>query len=334
MMNRMPHLGSDFLMINLAREMGIKTLMFMQFLVVPGRFFYMYSYEDFGRFNDVQPLDLRVPETNFKQTFRHDWFYMKKDFHPQLYSRFDMNRFIGEEKMKNSFPEIAPYGDRLEYAYAEEIIEREKLYDKDLLLSLNRNCDDKVNFVYFPLHLQPELTTSVNGGRYVDQILALELLSDIIPPDWFIYAKENPKQRYFMRGKWFFKRLNALHNVKLLPSDYDTVKLIERSKFVATVSGTVGWEALTGGKTVLVFGRPWYLNMPGVFTYKPGININAILNYQFKHETLEEAFRQLIRKTGEGFTLLDKNISKEEFNSAGNISKVTQSLTRILEGIS
>ena len=242
MMNRMPHLGSDFLMITLAREMGLKTLMFMQFSVIPTRFFYMYSLEDFGRFSEIQPLDLSVPETNLKQTFRHDWFFMKKNYRMDHRSRFDTNRFLSGKNLRHSFPNLDPYEDELEYAYAQEITERETLYDNELEISISKDCEHNANFVYFPLHLQPELTTSINGGRYVDQILALESLSEIIPPGWLIYAKENPKQHYFMRGKWFFKRLNAIPNLRLLPSDYDSVKLIETSRFVATVSGTAGWE--------------------------------------------------------------------------------------------
>ncbi len=333
MMNRMPHLGSDFLMLVLARSLGIKTLIFQQFSVISDRFFYMYSYDDFGRFNEIQPLDINLPDTHLKPAFRHDWFYMKKNYKTVHRDPFAMNRFKDGKSLRHSFPNIDPYADELELAYAKEVVERERMYNSDLELSVSRNCNHDANFVYFPLHVQPELTTSLNGGKYVDQLLVLELLSEIIPSDWFIYAKENPKQNYFMRGKWFFKRLNAIANLKILPSDYDTVKLIETSKFVATVSGTVGWEALTGGKNVLVFGKPWYRSMPGVFTYNPRININSILNYRFKHETLEEAFRQLIRKTGEGYTVLGHNISEEDFNSAENISKVTESIVQILENI-
>ena len=49
----------------------------------------------------------------------------------------------------------------------------------------DRCCEEKCNFeceyVYFPLHLQPEMSTDTNGGMFTDQLLALEKLSRVMP---------------------------------------------------------------------------------------------------------------------------------------------------------
>ena len=63
--------------------------------------------------------------------------------------------------------------------------------------------DFNCRYVYFPLQLQPEMTTSALGGVYMDQALAIEHLSVILPNDYKIYVKENPKQRNFMRDPYF-----------------------------------------------------------------------------------------------------------------------------------
>ena len=63
-----------------------------------------------------------------------------------------------------------------------------------------------------------------------------------------------------MRGKYFFDRLKLIKNAVLVDSSYNTYDLISKSKFVATITGTAGWEAISGGENVLIFGLAWYKN--------------------------------------------------------------------------
>ena len=90
-------------------------------------------------------------------------------------------------KISSAFPEwrdpFAKFFHVKQLTYFENLIEFECTE-----IDLNRK------FVYFPLQLQPEMTTSSLGSRYSDQILAIEQLAKIIPTDCFIYVKENPKQ--------------------------------------------------------------------------------------------------------------------------------------------
>ena len=49
-----------------------------------------------------------------------------------------------------------------------------------------------------------------------------------------------------------------------MPMNIDSFPLIANSKAVATVTGTVGWEAMVRRKPVLVFGLSWYEKYAGV----------------------------------------------------------------------
>lgn len=133
-------------------------------------------------------------------------------------------------------------------------------------------------FVYFPLQMQPEMTTSSLGGRYRDQLLALERLAEILPDDHMIYVKENPKQNGKMRSPLFFHRLDRIRQVQLMPSYASSQELLSRSVAVANVSGTVGWEAVSAGKPVLCFGATWWAEAPGVTRFRPGLRFDEILS--------------------------------------------------------
>ncbi|PIV73946.1 MAG: hypothetical protein COW55_10960 [Rhodobacteraceae bacterium CG17_big_fil_post_rev_8_21_14_2_50_65_11] len=141
----------------------------------------------------------------------------------------------------------------------------------------DREPDPDRPFVYFPLQFQPEMTTSSLGGRYRDQILALERLAEMLPEGHRIYVKENPKQTGKMRSPLFFHRLDRIRQVELMPSYASSPDLLARSVAVANVSGTVGWEALTAGKPVLCFGAAWWSGAPGVTRYRPGLTFDEVL---------------------------------------------------------
>jgi len=54
------------------------------------------------------------------------------------------------------------------------------------------NYDQK--YIFFPLHYQPELTTSPMAKEYVKQELIIQLLDYYLPKDIDIFIKEHPKQ--------------------------------------------------------------------------------------------------------------------------------------------
>jgi len=121
------------------------------------------------------------------------------------------------------------------------------------------------NYIYFPLHFQPELTTCPLADFFVDQQFAIELLSCCLPDNWKIFVKEHPKQDLLYRGKEFYESLLSLENVELINRSVDSYNLISGSKAVATCTGTAGWEALFKNKPVLLFGRIFYMYHENVF---------------------------------------------------------------------
>lgn len=125
-------------------------------------------------------------------------------------------------------------------------------------------------YIFFPLHYQPEMTSNPSGDIFVDQMLCLDILRKNIPPNYYIYIKEHRSQFYShteghtSRFKEFYDDLTAFPNVKLMPLDEDVFELINFSTAVATVTGTAGWEAMVRKKPVIIFGLSWYEDYDGV----------------------------------------------------------------------
>lgn len=128
------------------------------------------------------------------------------------------------------------------------------------------NSGDHLN-IYFPLHLQPELTTSFMGQTYTDQCLAISALVAVLKSQgqaFTIYVKENPKQSFDQRQ---FLHLLQSDEVIMIDRTLPSNRLIEECDVVATITGTAGWEAVKSGKPALIFGTTWYESAPGVIVF-------------------------------------------------------------------
>lgn len=110
------------------------------------------------------------------------------------------------------------------------------------------------NFIYVALHLEPEKTSLPLGGHYGDQILMIEMLSYHLPEGYTIYVKENPKQLSNYRSTKYYLKILSLPNVKLVSTSFNSFDLINNAKAVATLTGTVAYEAMAKGKPAFVFG--------------------------------------------------------------------------------
>lgn len=310
-----PHLGADYILYKMANLMNIKTVLFYQSLF-PDKFFYFYSLDDFGTFDSMKKI-FGNERYLISKTYKKDLFYMKKPKKLKSLGIFKIPKL-------EFFNQV--YSLAFKLVRAPYILE----YKNNLKKHVSKDIDFNAKFVYFPLHLQPELTTRILGGKYNDQALALERLSELIPDDWYIYVKENPKQTEYQRGNAFFKRLKSIKNLKLVPNDTNTYLLIEKCQFIATITGTAGWEAITGGKNVLTFGKAWYKKLPGVFEYSPDLDINDILNFKLNHDELENKFNELYTMMPSGIMDKDYKVMVKDFDAIKNNQTIADFLEEII----
>lgn len=282
--SNIPHEGPDYVLYLLAKLTGIQVCIFSQ-SAFPNRYFVINDIDDFGLFAGVPALNDEA-SCKIERGYEKHNPYMG-DIQPYSFGISQIIDKVLRLRLKEAYFSVWRY---LRY--------RRYLMNMRVLSVHSVVRGEK--YVYFPLHLQPELTTSILGGIFSDQLTAIEELSCQLPEDWFIYVKENPKQTESMRGEYFFKRLRSIRNVKYLDSSWDTFKLIRNAQFVSTITGTVGWEAISGGKNVLIFGKAWYRAAPGVYEYNGDIDLEQLQNKKINHKELERYIGSLFGKMGNG----------------------------------
>jgi len=119
----------------------------------------------------------------------------------------------------------------------------------------------KERFFLYPLHCQPEASTSVRATYYCNQLNTIENISFAIPFPYKLYVKEHPAA-IGTRQNSFYEKLEKIPNVVLISSGKNTEELIKNSSGVITLTSTVGMEAALAGKPAYVLGDVFYSYHP------------------------------------------------------------------------
>ncbi len=270
-----PHEMYNFVLYRLARSRGIRTLILDDTVMDSDRFVII---EDYTKGNaslaKAGSSGRRFTQSELSPEMREYYLTMTRSKNPS------------PPLMKTFFEAHTPLNNarrflRVSIAFIKDgtIFERAVLKIlkllKPSLKDEHRAHETQADFgkpyVYFPLHYQPELTTSPLGGVFVDQLLAIKIISAALPEGWELYVKEHPAQLGVhggneTPGRWrgFYKTIAAIPRVRLVPSNTNTFALGDHAKTTATMTGTAAWEAIMRGKPAVVLGYPWFQNAPGI----------------------------------------------------------------------
>jgi len=116
-------------------------------------------------------------------------------------------------------------------------------------LFVSWNEASRSEFVYFPLHFEPEIVTLI-FAQY-DQTSVIDLVARQLPLSCRLVVKEHPAM-IGQRPYGFYERIAARYpNVVFVEPSLNSMMLVKQSKAVLTLSGTVILEALILGKPVI-----------------------------------------------------------------------------------
>jgi hypothetical protein len=154
-----------------------------------------------------------------------------------------------------------------------------------------RNIGD---FIFYPLHFEPEVSLQVFGRPYQNQIELVRNVAQNIPVGMKVLVKEHPRSLGF-RASSYYKRLMDIPNVFLIDPFIPAIEIVRYARLVAVVSGTIGFEAAICRKPVVVFGKVGYSILPETMVRQiTDLNSlgyvfrDALTNYSYDHAALEK----------------------------------------------
>jgi hypothetical protein len=175
----------------------------------------------------------------------------------------------------------------------------QSLYEQYNVLTEKPDSSDK--YVLFALHFQPERSTLPEGGVFENQLMAIDILARALPEGWRLYVREHPRQfqkndrrKAHFRDSYYYERILTNKNVKLISVHENQDTLLEGARMVASVKGSVGWEAMTRGKPSITFARAWYSSSNACFVVSSVEDCREALREAFEMDK-KTVFRHLYR---------------------------------------
>jgi hypothetical protein len=148
------------------------------------------------------------------------------------------------------------------------------LFQKNIFNFLD-DFKNNQKFFLFPLHVQPESSTSVLATYLYDQLNTIKNIAFTLPFPYKLYVKEHPVA-IGTRTRSFYKKLKKIPNLVLISPDENVENLIKKSSGIITLTSTIGLEAALVGKLVYILGDVFY-------TYHPAcIKINSFKELEEK----------------------------------------------------
>lgn len=323
-----PHSVYDYLVYELSKLLNIRTLMFDETLI-GNRLLYM---NDFRL--GSQKLAAAIRRNESREISLYDLSKDSQDYYKlQTDSIFDSTpSYVKADRKKFSSFNLLALKLKIILTSIRDLSFFRKMVDYFFKFSgqnLNKEYEEvqvgvpdySKPFVYFPLNYQPECSTSPQGDIFVDLILAIETLSAALPSGWLIYVKEHPTQ-LLMRGinysssryQGYYKKIAKIKNTFMIPAKTNSYELINKAKVTVSVTGTAVLEAAFRLKPAMIFGHPWYQNLPSLFRVNDvesckksftkiikGFNASSqqIINYlkSFEEATIPCYFDQVVGKT-------------------------------------
>lgn len=204
-------------------------------------------------------------------------------------------------------------------------------YIKNKIQKNNFKYDDLENiknYIFFPLQCQPEDTIDILGVKYNNQIETIRQIAMRLPGDICLVVKDHPAM-IDLRETKYLNKIKKTPNVKLISSNTSVDVILDRSKLVIYISGTISFECAMKKVPCIQLGEQGLTKLLPNVKYCDNINnltkmINEILYKKFfdqiDYEQILDKYIFCVQKIGFDYNYLPI----WEKNEKGNIKKIIE----------
>ncbi len=186
------------------------------------------------------------------------------------------------------------------------------------------------DFVFFPLHFQPEATTLVCAPHCLNQVSVIEDIAKSLPVGCKLVVKEHHDSIGRRRIRDYLD-IKTNWNVVLVGPKDNSLELVKKCKGVVTITSTVGLQALLLRKPVITLARVSYDACPAVVRAydcsKEGLNeliVNA-LDVPIREKDVINFCIAVNRKlTDSNGIILNHPLYQDEVMEVENIKKISK----------
>ena len=168
----------------------------------------------------------------------------------------DSKNFIRGVNKKNSYHYLGWIPSRFRSVLNYKYVKKKSVKPEDI---------KKYKILFFTLHLEPEVALQYFSPEFSNSMEAIIWISKSLPLNYIIVVKEQVAS-YGVRSRWYYSQLTKIPNVVIAHPESHSWDWINLSSIVATITGTVGQEAVHFRKPVLSFGKHQIINyLPTVY---------------------------------------------------------------------
>jgi len=207
------------------------------------------------------------------------------------------------------------------------------------MLSPGYMTEDKLKnteYVFYPLHKEPEVTLLVYSRAYLNQIEVVRNFAANIPVGMKLVVKEHPASVGW-RSQGFYKKLLEIPNVVMADPSIVSKTLIKHSSLVAIIAGSIGFEALLLKRPVVSLGNCPFNILPDTMIRKVesleglGLAIQELLEGYTYDEKAVLDYVAANMECGVQVSLYSKLLGKRGVYSLGGEGGVDADIERLAE---